>query len=237
MFGKGSGSATGRGKWQYQTRSESVQPRSGSVCYCCRAYRAERAQDEIGTRFLITPANEGVIQSDILAPEGAPGWCMIRDSFGTLSKRREAQGCTLRANLFGSSPGMSPMPNSKRRWIGQKRAGHFRHGCRSLPSPYQVRQESPCAYPCTMRKLDGENSAPKTQGMNDVALLVKQRESWATPSMPPWKGRTYERVDHRSLKDQGIDRAEPKIGVAPRHEAQGVLEDRSVQSRPQGEAA
>ena len=70
---------------------------------------------------------------------------------------------------------------------------------------------------CTMRKLDGEKFNPKKpREWNDVGLLVKQRESWATAVNAALEnaGRS-ERVDHRSLKDRGIDRApEPKIGVA-----------------------
>jgi hypothetical protein len=49
-----------------------------------------------------------------------------------------------------------------------------------------------------------------------VSLLVKQRESWAAAvNTALEKAGRNERVDHRSLKDRGIDRApEPKIGVA-----------------------
>jgi len=47
-------------------------------------------------------------------------------------------------------------------------------------------------------------------------LLVKQRESWANAvNAALEKAGRKERVDHRSLKERGIDRVpEPKIGVA-----------------------
>ena len=68
-----------------------------------------------------------------------------------------------------------------------------------------------------MRKLDGEKfSAKKSREWNEVGLLDKQRESWASAvNTALEKAGRDERVDHRSLKDRGIDRApEPKIGVA-----------------------
>jgi hypothetical protein len=68
-----------------------------------------------------------------------------------------------------------------------------------------------------MRRLDGDHfSAKKTREWNDVGLLCKQRESWAGAVNDALeKAGRDERVDHRSLKDRGIDQIpEPKIGVA-----------------------
>ena len=77
--------------------------------------------------------------------------------------------------------------------------------------------------------MDGEKfSAKKPREWNDVGLLVKQRESWADAvNAALEKAGRDERVDHRSLKDRGIDRApEPKIGVAATAmKRKGVLED------------
>ena len=70
---------------------------------------------------------------------------------------------------------------------------------------------------CTMRRLDGDNfSAKKPREWNDVSFLAHQRESWAAAvNSALEKAGRDERVDHRSLKDRGIDRIpEPKIGVA-----------------------
>ena len=49
-----------------------------------------------------------------------------------------------------------------------------------------------------------------------MQLLVKQRESWANAvNAALEKAGRPERVDHRSLKERGIDRdPEPKIGVS-----------------------
>jgi len=80
-----------------------------------------------------------------------------------------------------------------------------------------------------MRKIDGEKfSAKKPREWNDVGLLVKQSETWAEAvNAALEKAGRAERVDHRSLKDRGINRApEPKIGVAATAmKRKGVVED------------
>ena len=82
---------------------------------------------------------------------------------------------------------------------------------------------------CTMRRLDGDGfSAKKATEWNDVKLLVEQRATWAAfVNEALEKAGRPERVDHRSLKDRGIDRLpEPKIGVAATAmKRRGVVED------------
>jgi ATP-dependent exoDNAse (exonuclease V) alpha subunit len=82
---------------------------------------------------------------------------------------------------------------------------------------------------CTMRKLDGDKfSAKKPREWNDRRLLLHQRESWcAAENQALEKAGRPERVDHRSLKAQGVDRIpQPKIGVeATAMKRRGVLLD------------
>jgi hypothetical protein len=68
-----------------------------------------------------------------------------------------------------------------------------------------------------MRKLEGDNfSAKKPREWNEKSLLCHQRETWAEAvNSALEKAGRPERVDHRTLKAQGIDREpQPKIGVA-----------------------
>jgi hypothetical protein len=82
---------------------------------------------------------------------------------------------------------------------------------------------------CTMRKLDGDKfSAKKETDWNQKPLLVEQRKSWAgAVNAALEKAGRPERVDHRSLKDRGIDRLpQPKIGVAATAmKRRGVVDD------------
>jgi ATP-dependent exoDNAse (exonuclease V) alpha subunit len=82
---------------------------------------------------------------------------------------------------------------------------------------------------CTMRKWEGDRfSAKKATEWNDVKLLIGWRKSWADALNVALEqaGRT-ERVDHRSLKDRGLDQIpQPKIGVAATAmKRKGLVED------------
>lgn len=82
---------------------------------------------------------------------------------------------------------------------------------------------------CTLRRFDGENfSSKKARDWNGVAVLMKQRESWADAVNAALEraGRS-ERVDHRSLKARGIDQIpQPKIGIeATAMKRRGVVAD------------
>jgi ATP-dependent exoDNAse (exonuclease V) alpha subunit len=83
----------------------------------------------------------------------------------------------------------------------------------------------------TMRTLDGDKfSAKKPREWNEKAQLHDWRESWCKAENDALeKAGRPERVDHRSLKDRGIDRIpEPKIGK----EAMG-LKKRGVVADPE----
>src|SRR5208282_4410224 len=81
----------------------------------------------------------------------------------------------------------------------------------------------------TMRILDGDRfSAKKPREWNDKGLLVHWRESWCKAENAALeKAGRPERVDHRSLKDRGIDQIpQPKIGKeAMGLKKRGVVED------------
>jgi ATP-dependent exoDNAse (exonuclease V) alpha subunit len=82
---------------------------------------------------------------------------------------------------------------------------------------------------CTMRTIEGDTfSAKKPREWNDKGLLIHWRESWCNAENDALeKAGRPERVDHRSLKDRGIDRIpEPKIGKeAAGMKQRGVVED------------
>jgi hypothetical protein len=82
---------------------------------------------------------------------------------------------------------------------------------------------------CTMRTLEGDRfSAKKPREWNDKGLLVHWRESWAgAVNGALEKAGRPERVDHRSLKDRGLDVIpQPKIGKeAMGLKKRGVVED------------
>ena len=81
-----------------------------------------------------------------------------------------------------------------------------------------------------MRKIDGEKfSAKKSREWNDVGFAWQATRDPGPDAVNAAleKAGRNERVDHRSLKDRGIDRVpEPKIGVAATAmKRRGILDD------------
>jgi len=235
MFGKGERAATGREMaiFRLEAKVFSREKRGRSVI-AAAAYRAgTKLKDEIRDKiFDYARRTKGVIQSDILAPEGAPGWAhdpgQLWNKVEAGEKRVDAQ--LAREFILAVPPELSADAQfqtavdwAKKELVTSGMIAEVSlHHTKSGKNPH-------VHILCTMRKLDGEKFSPKKpREWNDVALLVKQRESWADAvNAALEKAGRDERVDHRSLKDRGIDRVpEPKIGVAATAmKRKGVLED------------
>jgi len=206
----------------------------GRSVIAAAAYRAgTKLMDEVREKtFDYTRRVKGVIQSMILAPEGAPAgvfdsgqlWNTVERS----EKRADAQ--LAREFILAVPPELSADEQFKTAVDWAKKelvtsgmvAEVSLHHTKSGKNPH-------VHILCTMRKIDGEQfSAKKSREWNDVGILAKQRESWANAvNATLEKAGRNERVDHRSLKDRGIDRVpEPKIGVAATAmKRRGILDD------------
>jgi ATP-dependent exoDNAse (exonuclease V) alpha subunit len=164
--------------------------------------------------------SKGVVESTILQPEGSPAWAgdpaKLWNSVEAGEKRADAQ--LAREFILAVPPELSAQEQfqlavawSQKELVASGMVAEVSlHHTKTGKNPH-------VHILCTMRKLDGDKfSAKKPREWNDVGLLVTQRESWANAvNTALEKAGRPERVDHRSLKDQGIDRIpEPKIGVA-----------------------
>ncbi len=206
----------------------------GRSVIAAAAYRAgTKLVDEVREKtFDYTRRVKGVIQSAILAPDGAPGWVFdpgqLWNTVERSEKRVDAQ--LAREFVLAVPPELSPDEQFQTAadWAKKELVGSGMVAEISLHHP--ASGTNPHVHIlCTMRKIDGEKfSAKKPREWNDVGLLVKQRETWAEAvNAALEKAGRQERVDHRSLKEQGIDRKpQPKIGVAATAmKRKGVVED------------
>jgi ATP-dependent exoDNAse (exonuclease V) alpha subunit len=206
----------------------------GRSVIAAAAYRAGvKLKDEIsGKIFDYARRAKGVIQSDILAPEGAPAWAedssQLWNKVEAGEKRADAQLArefilALPKELSAEEQFQTAVEWTKKELVTSGMVAEVSlHHDKAGRNPH-------VHILCTMRKLDGDKfSAKKSREWNDVGVLAKQRESWAAAVNAALEkaGRT-ERVDHRSLKDQGIDRLpEPKKGVAATAmKRKGLLDD------------
>jgi len=206
----------------------------GRSVIAAAAYRAgTKLKDELrGKIFDYARRTKGVIQSSILAPAGAPAWVLdsgqLWNNVEAGEKRVDAQ--LAREFILAVPPELSARAQFKTAvdWAQKELVNSGMVAEVSLHHP-KGGNNPHVHILCTMRKLDGAAFSPKkVREWNDVGLLVKQRESWADAVNAALEqaGRD-ERVDHRSLKDRGIDRdPQPKIGVAATAmKRKGVLDD------------
>jgi ATP-dependent exoDNAse (exonuclease V) alpha subunit len=208
--------------------------KKGRSVIAAAAYRAgTKLKDEIRDKiFDYARRTKGVLQSAILAPEGAPAWAtnsgQLWNHVEASEKRSDAQ--LAREFILALPKELSAADQFKTAvdWAQKELVTS------GMVAEVSLHHDKAGRNPhvhilCTMRKIDGDKfSAKKPREWNDKTLLVHQRESWANAVNEALeKAGRPERVDHRSLKNQGIDRLpEPKIGVsATAMKRKGVLED------------
>lgn len=198
------------------------------------AYRAgTKLKDELRDKtFDYARRVKGVISSAILAPEGAPAWALnpgqLWNKVEASEKRVDAQ---LAREFVLAVPRELSADAQFQTAVHWAKSELVKSGMVAEISLHHPKDgKNPHVHIlCTMRKLDGDAFSPKKpREWNDKGLLIKQRESWAAAvNAALEKAGLDARVDHRSLKDQGIDREpQPKIGVsATAMKRKGVLED------------
>jgi ATP-dependent exoDNAse (exonuclease V) alpha subunit len=176
--------------------------------------------------------SKGVVESVILRPENSPEWTAKPDTLWNTvelgEKRKDAQLARefilavppeLDAKeQFNLAVGWSQKELVNRGMIAEVSLHHTKTG--NNPHVHIL---------CTMRTLDGDKfSDKKATEWNHVGVLMGWRESWGkSVNAALEKAGRPERVDHRSLADQGIDRIpQPKIGVAATAmKRRGVVDD------------
>ena len=194
----------------------------GRSVIAAAAYRAgTKLRDEIREKtFDYARRARGVLQSAIFAPENAPAWAhdssQLWNTVERSEKRVDAQ--LAREFVLAVPPELSPDEQFQTAvgWAKKELVTSGMVAEISLHHP--ASGTNPHVHIlCTMRKIEGENfSAKKPREWNEKSLLCHQRESWAEAVNEALeKAGRPERVDHRTLKAQGIDREpQPKIGVA-----------------------
>src|ERR1700690_3365472 len=217
----------------YRLEAKIVTRGSGHSAVAAAAYRTgTKIRDERTERVhAYSGAPKGVIESVILRPENAPVWTANTATLWNEVERSERRKDSQLAREFILA---IPRELDDRQqfelaveWAQRELVGK---GMIAEVSLHHPNKRNPHVHIlCTMRTIEGERfSAKKPREWNDKALLLDQRESWCNAENDALeKAGRPERVDHRSLIAQGIDRLpEPKIGKeAMGLQKRGVLED------------
>ena len=177
---------------------------NGRSVVAAAAYRAGKTlHDELKDKVHdYTRRVKSVIQSLILAPEGAPEW--VRDTAALWNavemgeKRKDAQLAreivlSLPRELTKEAQFQLALDWANKELVSHGMVVEVSHHCdRNGTNPH-------AHLLCTMRKFDGEKfSAKKSREWNDVEWLVKQRASWAEAANAALeKAGRPERIDRR----------------------------------------
>lgn len=217
----------------YRLEAKIVSRGSGHSAVAAAAYRTgSKIRDEQTERIHdYSVRTKGVVESVILTPENAPAWTANTASLWNEVERSERRKDSQLAREFILAV---PRELDDRQQFGLAVGWAQRElvskGMVAEVSLHHQNKRNPHVHIlCTMRTIEGDKfSAKKPREWNDKALLLAQRESWCQAENDALEKAGFpERVDHRSLIAQGIDRKpEPKIGKeAMGLQKRGVLED------------
>jgi MobA/MobL family len=220
----------------YRCEAKIISRGSGHSSVAAAAYRTgTKIRDERSDKIHdYSSRQKGVVESVILRPDNSPEWTAKTDTLWNEVERSERRKDSQLAREF-----ILAVPkelDAKQQF--ELAAGWAQKELVSKGMVAEISLHQPkrgdnyhVHILTTMRTIEGEKfSAKKPREWNDKGQLLEWRESWgkAVNEALEKAGRD-ERVDHRSLKDRGIDRLpEPKIGK----EAVGMKE-RGVVADPE----
>ncbi len=221
IIGRNTSGAKGRGKSRSVVvasayRSAAKMPSVVAASAYRSASNMRDAQTDIQHNYKARA--KGVVETTMLFPEGAPAWArdpsLLWNKVEASEKRKDAQ--LAREFVLAVPPELSDKEQFQCAvdWVKKDLVSRGMVAEVSLHHPKSGTNPHVHVL-CTLRKLDGDEfSDKKSREWNEQPLLCHWRESWCNAANAALeKAGRPERVDHRSLKDRGIDRIpEPKLG-------------------------
>lgn len=225
----------------YHFSAKIISRSTGRSAVAAAAYRsASRLFDERTEQRFDYSRKSGVLHSEILLPDGAPERWSDRQALWNEvewgEKRKDAQ--LSREIEFALPREIKPDDAIElartfverefvRRGMVADLNVHCDIGENGLPRPH-------AHVMLALREVDRDGFGAKARDWNSTALLEHWREAWAEHVNVRLAELDHDiRIDHRSLKDQGID-LEPQFKIGPaaaRSEARGRASERAEQHR------
>jgi len=236
----------------YHFSAKVIQRSAGRSAVAAAAYRsASELEDERLGRSYDYTAKEGVVHSEIMLPAGAP------ERWQAVDKTLEAD-CAARSRFWNEVEAIErrkdavlarevefALPRELSQAEGIALARDFvqqQFVSRGMVADLNVHwtpepdgEVKPHAHVLlSMREIDGGGFGKKQRAWNDVGLLRDWRESWAEMANERLHELGHDiRIDHRSLREQGIE-LEPQHKIGPagaRREERGEDAERVVEHR------
>ena len=223
----------------YHLSVKSVSRSAGRSATGAAAYRAaDRIHDERTGEVWDFRRKRGVEHREILLPPGAPAWAGQREALWNAAEAAERRRNSTVAREFEIALPAELSPR-ERRELALRFARELvgRHGfvadvCLHKPGRGGDRRNHHAHILCSTRRLTAEGFEAKTRELDDLkrgpAEVTRWRARWAElqNELLAEHGRK-ERVDHRSLEAQGLDR------VPTHHKGPAItaLERRGIETR------
>ena len=236
----------------YHFSAKVIQRSTGRSAVAAAAYRSasELTDERVGRSHDYT-AKEGVVHSEIMLPTDAPKrWQAVDDTpeAGRAARERlwnEVEAIERRKDAVLAREMEFALPRELSQAEGIALAQEFvrqQFVSRGMVADLNVHwskepdgEVKPHAHVMlSMREIDGDGFGKKQRAWNDVGLLRDWREGWAELANARLAELGHDiRIDHRSLRDQGIE-LEPQHKIGPagaRREERGEDAERAAEHR------
>ena len=191
---------------------------SGKSAVAAAAYRAGDVL--LDKRTGIThdsTRKQGVYETRILLPEDAPLWMQDRSQLWNEVERCERQCNSQLAREINMAIPKELNHEQKRILVFEYVESEFvSRGMIADVALHDLNSDNPHAHLLlTQRSVTANGFGNKNREWNQKSVLQSHRSSWADHANRALESAGYaDRIDHRSLKDQGIDRL-PQIHLGP----------------------
>src|SRR3984957_4635715 len=196
----------------------------GQSATAAAAYRsAQKIRDERTGELHDYSRKGGVLHRELVTPEGAPTWAQNRERLWNAAEAAETRKNSTVAREFEIALPVELKAQERTRLaVDFARAIATKHRCAVDVSVHRPgrggdTRNHHAHLLCTTRRLQGNGFQEKTRELDDFKTgeVVYWRERWATLTNERLKERgSSERVDHRTLEAQGLDRV-PTVHKGP----------------------
>lgn len=225
----------------YHIHCKTIGRSAGRSATAAAAYRsAERIRDMRTGEEHDYRRKRGVLHREIVLPPGAPAWAANREQLWNAAEAAETRKNSTVAREFELSLPAELAPEQRQTLaVSFARELVDRHGCAvdvAIHAPHRDGDERNhhAHLLCSTRRLRPEGFKEKTRELDDQRSgeIVRWRERWASLQNEQLQKYGHDvRVDHRTLEEQGIDRAPthhrgPAITAIERRGEHSVVRER-----------
>ena len=243
----------------YHLSVKTISRSAGRSVTAAAAYRASQKITDARTGEVHDYSRkQGVLSADLLLPKGAPAWALDREKLWNAAEQSETRkNSTVGREFEIALP--AELDEAQRRQLALALAEEIvtRHQCVAdvaihAPGKGGDNRNHHAHVLCSTRRLGPEGFHEKTRELDEVKQgeVVRWRERFGIiQNQHLRQAGQPERVDHRSLEDQGIDRI-PTVHLGPaatnyerrtgqpskrRQELEQEINERLQRARRQGE--